>query len=158
MLSTSKRYYLAGPMSGIPQFNFPLFYAVTAELRASGYDIVSPAELDDQEDAGCAMASPDGDPTNRVHMASKTWADYLARDVKLIADEVQGIIFLPHWCRSRGAKLEAFVGLLQGPGFEFHYFSEGEVTPVARDVILKVIAGNMAIGDHYAYQPPSAGK
>jgi hypothetical protein len=108
-MTNEKPYYLAGPMSGIKQFNFPLFYAATAALRAAGYGIVSPAELDDTEDKGLALKSATGAPGDHP---SKTWADFLARDVKIVADQVQGIIFLPNWFTSRGAKLEAFVGLL----------------------------------------------
>lgn len=43
------RAYLAGPMSNIPQFNFPAFDDAAADLRARGWDIVSPAELDRPE-------------------------------------------------------------------------------------------------------------
>lgn len=143
-------YYLAGPMSGIPQFNFPLFYRVTETLRIAGMDVVSPAELDDQEDKGAAMSSPDGDHTNRVHMGNKTWADFLARDVKLIADKVQGIIFLPDWHKSRGARLEAFVGLLQ-PNFEFFQYVDISDTafslePMTRAQVLGRIVASTIIG------------
>lgn len=111
------RYYLAGPMSNIPQFNFPAFYAAAEDLRSAGNEIVSPAELDDQEDSGAAMSSPDGNPGSRDHMGGKTWGDFLSRDVKLIADGVDGIVFLPNWEKSRGARLEAFVGILCGHRF-----------------------------------------
>jgi hypothetical protein len=104
-----KRVYIAGPMQGFPQFNFPAFYAAADALRAAGYDVVSPAELDDKEDEGQAMASPDG----VLREGQKTWGDYLARDVKILADQgIEGIVFLPGWEKSKGAKLEAFVGVL----------------------------------------------
>ncbi len=105
--------YLAGPMSNLPQFNFPAFYAAAEELRAQGFEVVSPAELDDAEDKGAALKSVDGDPNNRA-IVKKTWGDFLARDVKLLADQgIEGIVFLPDWQKSKGAKLEAYVGLLQ---------------------------------------------
>jgi hypothetical protein len=106
-------------MTGIPQFNFPAFFAAAKELRdVHGLDIVSPAEIDDEEDAGAALASPDGAPGSGTGACNdKTWGDFLARDVKLIADVCGGIVFLPRWEKSRGARLEAFVGILCGVDF-----------------------------------------
>ncbi|WP_457825134.1 DUF4406 domain-containing protein, partial [Staphylococcus aureus] len=34
------RIYVAGPMSGLPELNFPAFHAAAAELRAQGFDVV----------------------------------------------------------------------------------------------------------------------
>jgi hypothetical protein len=117
--------YLAGPMSGIPQFNFPAFFAAAEQLRADGFEVVSPAEIDNEEDKGAALRSPDGQSVKRTDGVSKTWGDFLARDVKLLADTgIQGIVFLPNWQNSKGAKLEAFVGLLQG--FKFWEYEDGE--------------------------------
>jgi len=117
--------YLAGPMSGIPQFNFPAFFAAAEQLRAVGFEVVSPAEIDNEEDKGAALRSPDGQSVKRTDGVSKTWGDFLARDVKLLADTgIQGIVFLPNWQNSKGAKLEAFVGLLQG--FKFWEYEDGE--------------------------------
>lgn len=109
-------YYLAGPMSGIPQFNIPLFDQVSGKLRGMGYTIISPAELDDPVTRKAALASPDGAPGSGS-TNGETWGDFLSRDVKLVADKITGIIFLPDWTKSRGAKLEAFVGLLTGKQF-----------------------------------------
>jgi hypothetical protein len=107
-----KRVYIAGPMSGIPQFNFPAFFAAAEALRAAGYDVVSPAELDDQETVKAALASKDGAPGSGSSNG-QTWGDFLARDVKLIADDgIPGVVLLPDWEKSKGAKLEAFVGVL----------------------------------------------
>jgi len=104
--------YVAGPMTGIPQFNFPAFDAAAADLRARGYDVVSPAELDDPETREVALASPDGAPDSGSSNG-ETWGDFLARDVKLIADEgIEAIVCLPGWERSRGARLETFVARL----------------------------------------------
>lgn len=110
--------YLAGPMSGHPQFNFPAFYAAAKALREQGFEVISPAEMDDAEDKGVAMKSATGNPAD----ANRTWGDFLSRDVKVIADQgVEGIVFLPKWFTSRGARLEATVGLLQ-KNFQFFEF------------------------------------
>lgn len=106
------KYYLAGPMTGYPQFNFPAFHAAAADLRAQGYEIISPAEQDSPAVQSEAIKSADGSLDANGKIAGETWGDILAKDVKLVADGVDGIIFLPGWEQSRGARLEAFVGLL----------------------------------------------
>ncbi len=101
-------YYLAGPMSGIKSLNFPLFFAAAKDLRMAGYDVVSPAEMDDEQTVKDALAS-DG-----TYTGTGTWGDFLSRDVKIIADAVGGIIFLPNWHKSKGARLEAYVAIVCG--------------------------------------------
>jgi hypothetical protein len=109
------RVYTAGKMTGVPQFNFPKFIAFAAKLRAAGYDVVSPAELDNPADRARAMASPDGSP---IHYESgMTHADFLARDIKIIADGgIDAIVVLPgeQWKTSTGARWETFSGYLCG--------------------------------------------
>jgi hypothetical protein len=107
------RVYTAGPMTHYPQFNFPKFIALAAKLRAAGYEVVSPAELDNEADRARAMASPDGSP---IHYESgMTHGDFLARDVKIIADGgIEAIVVLPGWERSKGALWETFCGHLNG--------------------------------------------
>lgn len=39
--------YVAGPMSGRPDFNYPAFEAAAVALRAKGYRVFSPHEIDD---------------------------------------------------------------------------------------------------------------
>lgn len=102
-------WYVAGPMSGVPQHNIPMFDRVTDALRNFGYTVISPAELDEPEVREEALADPTGSVNN---ISGMTWGDFLARDVKLVSDEATGIALLPGWQQSRGARLEAFIGLL----------------------------------------------
>lgn len=107
-------------MTGIPQFNFPAFRDAAAHLRSLGLEIISPAEMDGPEIAAAAEASADGSLDSEGKIVGHTWGDLLSRDVKIVADEVGGIIFLPGWEKSRGARLEAFVGLLSDKTFDLY--------------------------------------
>ena len=84
--------YIAGPMSGIEEFNHPAFNAKAAELRAAGEDVINPAEFD-------AEIGPD-----------QPWDVYLRRDLILLADQCNKIVLLDGWQNSRGANLERYVG------------------------------------------------
>jgi hypothetical protein len=107
-----KRIYLAGQMTGIAQFNFPAFDSAAKDLRTQDWDVVSPAELDDPKTRKAALASSDGSPGSGSNNG-ETWGDFLARDVKLIADEdIEGIVCLPNWWKSKGARLEVFIARL----------------------------------------------
>lgn len=126
-----KKTYLAGPMTGHANHNYPAFIAATADLRARGWDILSPHEYEAQGITGDpdaasyyarVLASKDG-----LELVGKPYNAILARDVQCIADDCDGIIFLQGWERSKGARLEAFVALnwgytkfwhYNGPGFE----------------------------------------
>lgn len=100
--------YIAGPMSGIPQFNYPAFDAAASRLRKEGFDVVSPAEMDSDEVRNIALRSETGN-LSELAPTGETWGDMLAADIKLIADEVDAVFVLPGWENSRGARLEAFV-------------------------------------------------
>ncbi|WPH57811.1 hypothetical protein [Mycobacterium phage WXIN] len=88
--------YIAGPMSGIKDFNHPAFHAKAAELRAAGEDVINPAEFD-------AEIGPD-----------QPWDAYLRRDLVLLAERCDKIVLLPGWENSKGAQLEHYVGLKLG--------------------------------------------
>ena len=111
-MSIPAKLYLAGPMTGYPQFNFPAFLAAGDDLRKRGYEIVSPAELDLEEVGTSAMASTDGKLVDGKTDDGYTFGDFLSRDVKIVADLVEGVVTLPKWEQSKGARLEVYCALI----------------------------------------------
>lgn len=144
MLTVDKTlWYLAGPMSWVPQFNIPLFDTTSAKLRAEGFSILSPAELDSPLMRARALASPDGDLTKLEKDTNETWGHVLGRDVERVADEVGGIMFLPNWQKSRGAKLEAFTGLLTGKRFAVYDPHTGGAFEIGRVYVQQELVEHM---------------
>ena len=41
-----KKVYLAGKMSGIPEFNFPAFFRYAKQLEDAGFEVFNPAQND----------------------------------------------------------------------------------------------------------------
>ena len=117
MIVPEGTWYIAGPMTGLPQFNVPLFDRVSETLRSHGIDVVNPAELDTPEMRAAALASKDGDLATLEAASRETWGHVIARDVRIVADDVDGLILLPGWSQSRGAKLEVHVALATGKRF-----------------------------------------
>jgi hypothetical protein len=78
------RIYLSGPMTGLPDENRPAFNAEAARLRALGYQVENPAEL-----------NPPGTPRHicmRVDIQALLGCDTIA--------------LLPGWTDSAGATVE----------------------------------------------------
>lgn len=82
------RIYVAGPMTGIEDFNFPAFNAAARLLRARGYIVENPA------DHGIVDGAE--------------WADYLAYDLTRLG-LCDSVYLLPGWESSKGAQLEVMV-------------------------------------------------
>ena len=88
------RIYIAGPMTGLPEFNYPAFHDAAAHLRALGYDVVSPAEIN-------------------AELAHEGWLPCMRRDIAGLV-RCDGIALLPGWNRSRGAQIEATLAISLG--------------------------------------------
>lgn len=84
------RLYLAGPMTGIENSNYPLFYRVAGALRGVGFTVTNPAE----------NVLPQGE--------GAVWTDYMRKSVVQVV-HVDGLAVLPGWKKSRGARLEVHV-------------------------------------------------
>lgn len=87
VLSRRKTLYVSGPMTGLPDFNRAAFHKAADDLRARGYDVVNPAEVDLGPKA--------------------TWEDYMRVHLATITSgDVHGLAMLPGWRKSKGARLE----------------------------------------------------
>lgn len=81
--------YVAGPMTGLPQFNYPAFFKAAADLEAVGYVAINPAREEGR--ANCL-----------------SWLDFMRASLIDIA-ACDGIATLPGWGDSRGAALEVHI-------------------------------------------------
>lgn len=87
--------YIAGPMTGLPNYNHEAFAHVAAELRSWDNAVLSPHEIND----GTEDAHP--------------WEWYMRRALQLLLD-ADMVVLLPGWQKSRGASAEHYVAELLG--------------------------------------------
>lgn len=108
--------YVAGPMTGIPEFNFPAFNAASAKLRAEGHEVFNPAERDIERHGGVDISN--GNATGCQEVAAKTHGfslrDALADDTWWICKEADAIAMLPGWENSKGARAEWALSIALG--------------------------------------------
>lgn len=97
--------YLAGPMTGIPHFNYPAFNAAAANLRRAGHHVFNPAEHD-TELHGKDISNPEGcaETAAKEHGFCRRTA--LKADLSWICDHAEAIALLPGWEKSSGARAE----------------------------------------------------
>lgn len=81
--------YIAGPMSGLPDNNYPAFFSAEEDLRAAGYTrILNPAR---------AVCPPDSE-----------WPVWMQSGLEMVL-RAEALCVLPGAHNSRGARLERYV-------------------------------------------------
>lgn len=98
--------YLAGPMRGIPQFNYPAFHRASSQLRQVGHHVFSPAERDierDGKDWGSLQKDGDLSAAQAQGFCLRT---ALGDDLAWICSEAEAVALLPGWEKSKGATAE----------------------------------------------------
>lgn len=107
--------YVAGPMRGRPQFNFPAFDAAAAQLRGLGHYVFNPAEVDRVTYGDdLADAAHNGDETTVAASHGFDLRRALGGDLAFIAGEADGVAVLPGWRDSKGARAEVATALALG--------------------------------------------
>ena len=123
------RVYLAGPMRGIPEFNFPAFTEAARELRDAGFEVFNPAERDQQNGFDPTGLTGNEDLNDGVHRFDLR--DALGADLDWITRNADVIALLPGWERSKGVRAElataAALGLRAGTMFDLTRGGHGVV-------------------------------
>lgn len=116
------RIYIAGPMTGLPDFNYPAFHEAAKRLRALGHEVLNPAE-------------------NPVPPCG-TWVGYMRMALAQLV-ECECVALLPGWADSKGAVIER--NLAQALFMEvFHITVYGEPLLVAERYGAMAWAGSVA--------------
>lgn len=100
-----KKIYIAGPMQGYKDFNFPAFYEAAAVWRSRGWEVFSPAERDDEVHGKDMAISAKGDIAD-ANAKGFNLREALAADTQWIALHADAIFMLKGWERSTGAQAE----------------------------------------------------
>lgn len=86
MFDRKLTYYLSGPMTGVTDYNRPLFTEIASELREHCLNVIVPHEL--------IQEAP--------HLS---WQDYMRADLGGLL-RCDAMILLPGWTKSRGCQTE----------------------------------------------------
>ncbi len=84
--------YLAGPMTGYPELNYPAFVDFAERLRKMGFEVVSPAELN-------PITTP--------------YREAMINDIRALV-ECDNICLMDGWEKSKGATLEKHIADVLG--------------------------------------------
>jgi hypothetical protein len=109
-----RRIYLAGPMRGIKDLNFPLFDDAADFLRRRGYKVFNPA---------------DNDRSLKARGIELNIRICLGDDLAWICKHADGIALLPDWEHSKGATAEKYTADALGLQIFYLYKKSDDVGP-----------------------------
>lgn len=109
--------YVAGPMRGYEDYNYPAFDDRAKMLEDAGWSVVNPAKLDKEQ--GKPMSDPLSFAPDTNYEDHEFMRSALKRDMVAICDECTAIYMMRDWEKSRGAKAEWH--LAKAMGLDIHY-------------------------------------
>lgn len=96
-----KKIYIAGPMSGYAEFNFPKFFAVEEKLKAEGWEVFNPANKEDEAELSKDISYIDGNVEGLMKNGFNFRKTFKWDVVKVISADA--IYMLKGWEHSPGA-------------------------------------------------------
>lgn len=82
--------YVAGPMTGLPERNYPAFHEACKKLMMAQYDTENPVDNDD------------------IVVHADDYTDYLRAGIRQLIT-CDGVAFLPGFGQSKGAMMELYI-------------------------------------------------
>jgi len=125
---SAARVYIAGPMRGYAEHNYPAFRCAARNLRELGFDVISPVEVNHGPD----------------DTGEQPPEHYLRNDLIELVRHCDSIALLDGWEESIGARCEAAIAITLGLTFRSSYTGD----PVARPAHIVIDCG---------YRPTSQG-
>jgi hypothetical protein len=96
--------YIAGPMRGFKDFNFPSFDRQAKVLLIQGWEVINPAEMDREN------GEPPSDPMEYNPLVNYEDREFmrkvLKRDIMEICENCTAIYMMSGWEKSKGATAE----------------------------------------------------
>lgn len=111
--------YVAGPMRGYPDLNFPAFHTASDAFRRRGWTVRNPVEI------GREAFGP--------NPSSVSPAEFLRADIRVLVD-CDAIALLPGWELSTGARAEA--GVAASLSLTFYDAVTLEEIPTPRNIVI----------------------
>lgn len=122
--------YIAGPMRGYPEFNFPKFNEAAASYERDGWHVYSPADHDFEN--GFDPTGLTGDEA--LEDLGFDLKEALTWDVNAVI-EADAIALLPGWEDSKGARAE--YALAQALDKDVYFYEEEEPPAALTDLLRK---------------------
>ncbi len=149
MTDVTKTLYIAGPMRGIAEYNFPAFLEAENQLKSMGYKVLSPATQDVLE--GFETHTPESELTG------DDFERWVKRDMDMVSKS-DGVCVLPGFEKSKGAQVEVTVArFLNKPVYTYPSMAKlevsGSMVAPASDILVEAL--RITSGDRQnQYGPP----
>ena len=99
--------YIAGPMRGHKEFNFPAFFSAATYFRNKGHTVFNPAERDNKEHGtDISKGNLTGDENIAKLQHGFDLRKALCADLVFICEHANAIALLPGWESSKVANAE----------------------------------------------------